>query len=75
MENNNGNRVKNEEQDRRIATVEGHIATMNHEMGKIQTDMAKVKTDLNWLKKNYWLVAGASVGALIAGLINILLSK
>lgn len=31
-----------------------------------------LKTDVTWLKKFFWIVAGASIGSLIAALFNLL---
>lgn len=73
MNNNQNKNYRNKEQDRRLETLEkkvgqvfGHIATTNTEMGQI-------KTDVSWLKKTYWVVVSASVGALITGIITILI--
>lgn len=50
--------------------MRGHIEVLNREMGDIKIDMSKIKTDLDWLKKFFWIVAGSSIGALIAILIK-----
>lgn len=75
MENNH-----NKEQDRRIDKMEGHIETTNQEMGEIRDhivivklDVTEVKTDVAWLKKTYWVVVSASLGAVIVGVINLLI--
>ena len=75
MEETNGVRVKNEEQDRRINWLENHWSTFNTEMGEVKTDLATVKTDVSWLKKYFWIVATASIGGLVAGIINILINR
>ena len=67
MENNH-----NKDQDRRLDRVENHIATTNKEMGEVQVDVAEIKTDVAWLKKTYWVVVSASLGAVIVGLINLI---
>ena len=72
MAEENGN-YHNKEQDRRLDAVEKHIRTTNEEMGHIQVDLAQVKTDVSWLKRSYWVIATASVGALVGALINLLL--
>ncbi len=69
------NHYQNEEQDRRIKTVEEHISTINEEMGSIKTDVAQIKTDVDWLKRTYWIIATASVAGLIGTLINLLTTK
>ncbi len=65
---------QNQEQDRRISDIEkkmdavfGHIANTNEEMGEI-------KTDVSWLKRFFWIVATASIGGLIAALLNLLIT-
>ena len=71
MENNYRNNI----QDKRLEKVEKHIETTNKEMGDVKVDLAKVKSDVCWLKKSYWIVATASVGGLIAAVINLLLTN
>ncbi len=66
------NHYQNEEQDRRIKTVEEHIGTMNEEMGSIKTDVAQIKTDVDWLKRTYWIIATATFGTLVATLFGLL---
>ena len=53
--------------------MEEHIINFNQEMGDVKVDLAKVRTDVSWLKRNYWIIATASIGGLIAALINIAL--
>jgi len=83
MENNNKNMVENNnyksyqgklnnEQDRRIALIEEHIVIYNKEMGDVRTDIREVKVNVEWLKKHYWIIAGAAVTGVIIGFINIL---
>ena len=43
----------------------------NH-LHHIHTQLIANTTDLLWLKKAYWVVATASIGALIAALVNLL---
>ena len=73
MTPNHSQNYHNKEQDRRLSKMEGHIEVINGELGDVKTKLAKVSTDVSWLKKTYWIVVSASVGALIAGLINILI--
>ena len=73
MEDKPNNDYHNSEQDRRIGAVEQHIETTNKEMGQVQVDLAKVKTDVCWLKRNYWIVATASIGGLAAAVINLII--
>ena len=59
-----------------------HIAVMNDEMGdlrdhqeEMRVDVSVVKTDVAWLKKSYWVIVTTSLGALVAGIISIVVSK
>ncbi len=65
----------NKDQDRRLDKVELHIETTNKELGQVQTDLAKVKTDVAWLKRTYWVVVSASLGAAVVGIINLLINN
>ena len=38
----------------------------------IEVNLAKVTNDVSWLTKYHWIIATASIGALIAGIINLL---
>jgi len=64
-----------------------HIAVLNDETGQLRdsvklmkndvsalkTTLVQVTTDVAWLKKTYWIIAGASIGGLIAGMLNLVL--
>jgi predicted acylesterase/phospholipase RssA len=50
--------------------VREELKIINDEMGEIKEDMAEIKTDLDWLKRFFWIIAGSSIGALIAILIK-----
>ena len=63
---------RNEEQDRRLKTIEGHVKTINGELGDVKIDIAGIKTDVSWLKRFFFIVATASVGALVVALLNLL---
>jgi len=43
-----------------------------NDLPHIQMSLTQVKTDVAWLKRSYWLVAGASVGALFTGIMGLL---
>ena len=45
------------------------------EIGKIKIDYTEVKTDVKWLKKFFWIIATASIGGLITGIIQLLIRK
>jgi hypothetical protein len=59
------NGYQNLEQDRRIQQLEDHWIKLNEEFGYI-------KTDVQWLCKTYWVIAGASITAVIVGIINLI---
>lgn len=66
---------QNKLQDERLDRVEKTVNEIkdNH-LAHIQTDLTKVSTDVDWLKRFFWLVATASIGGLIAAVINLLLT-
>ena len=82
---NNLERIS-EENAGRLTSIDKEILIINGEMGKTQTaqeDLCKdvvelkvnlgtIRTDVNWLKKTYWAIFSASIGALIVGLISML---
>ena len=57
---------RHEETDRRLQWLEEHYSTFNEEF-------ASVKADVKWLVKFFWVIATASIGALVTGLINLLM--
>lgn len=66
---------QNQMQDERLNRVEKTVNEIkdNH-LVHIQTDLTKVSTDVDWLKRFFWLIATASIGGLIAAVINLLLT-
>ena len=66
---------QNRMQDERLDRVEKAVNEIkdNH-LVHLQTDMTKVGTDVDWLKRFFWVIATASVGGLIAALINLIIS-
>jgi len=66
---------QNQLQDERLDRVEKAVNEIkdNH-LVHLQTDMTKVGTDVDWLKRFFWVIATASVGGLIAALINLIIS-
>jgi hypothetical protein len=66
---------QNRIQDERLDRVEKAVNEIkdNH-LVHLQTDMTKVGTDVDWLKRFFWVIATASVGGLIAALINLIIS-
>ena len=47
------------------------IKCASKERSTLNETLIRVSTDVDWLKKSYWLIAGASIGGLITGLFNI----
>lgn len=66
---------QNQIQDERLERLEKSVNEIkdNH-LVHLQTDMTKVGTDVDWLKRFFWVIATASVGGLIAALINLIIS-
>ena len=62
-------------QDERLDRVEKVVNEIkdNH-LVHLQTNMTKVSTDVDWLKRFFWVLATASIGGLIAALINLLIT-
>jgi len=49
-QNNNGKKVRDQEQDRRILWLEDHWSKFNTEMGDVKQAIVSVKSDIKWLK-------------------------
>ena len=66
---------QNQIQDERLDRVEKSVNEIkdNH-LVHIATKLVKVSTDVDWLKRFFWIIATASVGGLIAALINLIVS-
>lgn len=66
---------QNQKQDERLDNIEKTVNEIkdNH-LVHLQTDLTKVSTDVDWLKRFFWVIATASIGGLIAALINLLLT-
>ena len=62
--------------DRNCVAIENlknnHLKHLKDDVGDLKIGMVEVKTDLKWLKKFFFIVAGASIGSLIAGVINLI---
>ena len=44
----------------------------NH-FAHLSKDVSEVKTDVAWLKQFFWIIAGASIGGLATGVMNLIL--
>lgn len=72
MENPN---YQNNMQDKRLDNLEKNIADIkNNHLLHIDMKLTQVGTDVDWLKRFFWIVATASIGGLIAALINLLIA-
>ncbi len=71
MSKNNNGKYQNSQQDERLGKIETHIETINGELGSVKTNVSCVKTNVEWLMKFFWIIAGASIGSLLASLFNI----
>lgn len=75
-ENNNGEKLQkylNAEFRKDIDNLGKHAEIANKEMGEVKTLLGILSNDVGWLKKFFWIVAGASIGGLIAGVLNLLI--
>lgn len=66
---------QNQMQDERLERLEKTVNEIkdNH-LVHLQTDVTKVSTDVDWLKRFFWIIATASIGGLIAAILNLLLT-
>ena len=66
---------QNKIQDDRLDRVEKTVNEItDNPLVHMQTDLTKVSTDVDWRKRFFWILATASVGGLIAALINLLVT-
>jgi hypothetical protein len=72
MENNT---YQDEVQDKRLDNLEKSVATIkdNH-LPHIVAKLIEVGIDVSWIKRFFWIVATASIGGLIAAILNLALS-
>lgn len=66
---------QNQIQDKRLDQLEKDIREIkdNH-LSHIENKIIQIGTDTDWLKRFFWIVATASVGGLIAAILNLILS-
>ena len=55
-----------------VAHIQVNIEEMSRCMNSMKRDSMEVKTDVAWLKRFFWIIATASIGSLIAQLVNYL---
>ena len=51
---------------------DNHLSHLRNDTGELKNRLTGVETKLAFIEKMMWIVAGASVSALLAGLINLL---
>jgi len=51
---------------------ENHLSHIEEDITNIKTGMAKIATNQDWIMRFFWVVATSSIGALIAGLFNLM---
>jgi len=68
-------KIEKEDLQQQITSIrDNHLAHIVSDIGEIKVGMAGHKTDLDWLKKAWWIIAGASISSLMAALMNMLIS-
>ena len=68
-----------EQDDRRFESIENkldvikdnHLAHVQKDMAEQSVNITKVTTNVDWLLRYHWIVATAAIGALIAGVVNL----
>ena len=66
---------QNQIQDKRLDNLEKSVDEIkNNHLPHIDGKLTRVGTDVDWLKRFFWIVATASVGGLIAALLNLLIT-
>ncbi|MFA6973211.1 MAG: hypothetical protein WC238_00530 [Parcubacteria group bacterium] len=66
---------QNKMQDKRLDGLEKKLAEIkNNHLFHLDIKLTQVGTDVEWLKRFFWIVATASIGGLVAALINLLIT-
>ena len=60
----------NDIKNNHIKHIQDDVQEITKVVSMIQNDSAVVKTDVAWLKRFFWIIATASIGSLIAQLVN-----
>ena len=68
-------KYQNEQQDKRLDGLEKSVNEIkdNH-LPHILQQVTRTSTDVDWLKRFFWIVATASIGGLVAAVINLLIT-
>lgn len=61
--------------DRDLGEVRADIRNIkeNH-LAHIERDLSTIVTDVDWIKRFFWLLAGAAVSSLVANIVSLSLS-
>jgi len=60
-----------EDLSRAVVRLEAQQSKTSEELGEMAIDLATLKADVAWLKRTYWVIAGASVGSMLAALFQL----
>tara|TARA_R110000868_G_scaffold175724_4_gene412918 strand:- start:742 stop:1005 length:264 start_codon:yes stop_codon:yes gene_type:complete len=69
-----------EHDDKRFESIEGkldvikdnHLAHIQNDMQEQTTKLTATTTNVDWLMRFFWIIATASIGGLITGVLNLL---
>ena len=54
---------------------DNHLAHIQESMSELRTDLVELKIDTMWLKKFFWVIATASIGSLVSGILGLLIKR
>lgn len=52
---------------------DNHLAHVETAISDMKEKLTNVSNDVSWLKRFFWLIATASIGGLLTGVVNLLL--
>jgi len=52
-----------------------HLEHIERDLRQMTTNMVELKTDMSWLKRFFWVIAGASVSSLVATLLSFVIGR
>ena len=59
--------------DDNMSEFKKKVDILSCDVSEVKQSLSEVKTDVAWLKQNHWIIVGASVGALITAIINVII--
>jgi len=74
MENGNIEKLKNLEKNVELIR-DNHLPHIQDSIQGIKIDLIKTRTDVAWIKRFFWIIATTSIGALITGIIQLIINK